>query len=593
MRDGTVEGNDLGWDQGPYRDDARSYAPESEGVPAPRQAGDGAWGEAADGDSGGAPLDSGSGHGTGGGDPVTATGGGHRRGGARRRQKSRKRKILKWVAIVTAVTVLGSAGAAFGYYQYLASKIRKGQRSSGTTNVAKPKANASGQSVMNILILGSDSRANPADAKLGGAADSVGARADVIMVAHLSADRSNMSVVSIPRDTRVDIPSCTDPKSKKVYPQTNDIINASLGRGGAGCTLATVQNLTGIYIDHWLTIDFAGVVKMASVVGGVQVCVKESVWDRPTAAIKHGGSGLKLTAGTHVLDANQSLQWLRTRDAFGSDAGRSQAQHMYMSSLIRKLRSQNLFTDPGKLNSIAVAAFSAFAVSDEIGTPPKLFDLGMQLKTIPSNRITMLTMPRITDPQDPSAHYLPAPEAATVWSLLRNDVAMDANGKAKTTASPSAKPTTTAPQGPPAAAPAGIPVTVVNGTAGTAGGVPTSHRASGIEQALKTAGFTRATASQIPQPSQGTTLVYPTSSGDQGKANAVAVGKALKIPAADVKASTAVRTITLTVGADWKTGTDFSTTLPKAGSVPASADVSNGADTKGCMEIQPVYRWQG
>lgn len=633
MRDGTIGGNGFGaapsdpgdgWDEGLYRDDARSYAPgpgqysggqypaqphagggHHQGAPYPGQSypGESYQGESypgepyqgqqipgqrgpglLDDDGFGPPPETESGMGG------PGDGGGHRRGGPRR-QGSRKRKVLKWIAISTAVLVLGTAGAAYGYYEYLAGKIRKGERSSGATNVAKPKANADGESPMNILILGSDSRNSAADAKLGGAADSQGARADVIMIAHLSADRSNMSVVSIPRDTRVDIPACTDPKTHQSYAQTNDIINASLGRGGPGCTLATVQNLTGVYIDHWLMIDFAGVVKMADVVGGVQVCVKNSVWDRPTKYIKHGGSGLKLTKGTHTIKGQQALQWLRTRDAFGSDAGRAKAQHMYMSSLIRNLRSQNLFTDPGRLNHIATTAMEAFEVSEEIGTPKKLYDLGMQLKTVPPNRITMLTMPHIADPKDPNAHYVPSTDATTVWSLLRSDVAMDANGKAKTTAT--AKPTPSTPQGPPAAASATIPVTVVNGTAGTAGNPAVPHRAGGIAQALVTAGFTKAAADQTPKPSPGTSVVYPASSGAQGKANATAVAKALKIPASNVKSSTTAQTVTVTVGADWKSGTDFSKTLPKAGGVPTSADVINGADNKGCMDVEPIYRWQG
>lgn len=521
-----------------------------------------------------------------------ASGSGHRRSG-RRKARSRKSKILRWVAIVTSVGVLGASGVAYGYYQYLSSKIRKGERSSGATNVAKTKANAAGKTAMNILILGSDTRNGSGDAALGGAADSAGARADVIMIAHLSADRTNMSVVSIPRDTRVDIPACTDPKTHQQYAATNDIINASLGRGGPGCTLAAVQNLTGVYIDHWLMIDFAGVVKMADVLGGVAVCVQHSVWDRPTAYIKHGGSGLKLTAGTHIIQGKQALQWLRTRDAFGSDAGRAQAQHMYMNSLIRTLRSKNYFSNPTELNSIATAAMSAFEVSSEIGSPTKLYDLGMQLKTIPPDRITMLTMPHIADPKAPDAHYLPDPTAApTVWTLLRNDVAMDTNGKAKPTTSPSAKSATTAPQGPSAAAPSSITVTVVNGTAGTDTGVAAPGRAHAVAGTLQTAGFTQAAESQEAKPSSGTTLVYPTSSGEQGKSNALAVAKALKIPAATVKASADMRAITLTVGADWKTGTDFSATLPKAGSVPASAQASNGAE-KGCMPVEPIYRWAG
>lgn len=494
---------------------------------------------------------------------------------------------------MAAVGVLGTAGAAYGYYEYLSGKIRKGERVSGNTTVAKPKANANGTTAMNILILGSDSRLSADDKKLGGAADSGGARADVIMIAHLSADRSNMSVVSIPRDTRVDIPQCEDPKTHHLYPKTNTIINASLGRGGPGCTLATVQNLTNVYIDHWLMIDFSGVVEMADVLGGVQVCVEHSVWDRPTKYIKHGGSGLKLPKGKSIIKDKQALQWLRTRDAFGDDSGRAKAQHMYMSSLIRTLRSQNLFTNPARLNKIATTAMGAFEVSSEIGTPKKLYNLGMELKSIPPSRMTMLTMPHDADPQDENAHYVPAASAGTVWALMRNDVAMDADGKAKPPGSASSSPKPSTPSGPPAAAAATIPVTVVNGTAGTAANPAVPHRATDIATALKTAGFTKAEPSQTSAPSPGTSVVYPAASGDQGRADATSVAKALKIPVSNVKPSTTTQALTVTVGADWKSGTDYSATLPKAGGVPKNADAMNGADTTGCMPIQPIYRWAG
>jgi hypothetical protein len=330
---------------------------------------------------------------------------------------------------------------------------------------------------------------------------------------------------------------------------------------------------------------------MADVLGGAEVCVQHSVWDRPTRYIAHGGSGLKLTKGKHVIQGKQALQWLRTRDAFGSDAGRAEAQHMYMSSLIRTLRSQNLFTNPGRLNKIATTAMDAFEVSDEIGTPKKLYDLGMELKSIPPNRMTMLTMPHIADPEAPKAHYLPAPDANTVWSLLRNDVAMDTHGKAKAPGTASPKPS--APSGPPAAAPASIPVTVVNGTAGTEGKPAVDHRATDIAAALKAAGFTQAAPSGHAVPSPGTSVVYPAGDGDQGRADATSVAKALKIPVSNVKPSASAQGLTVTVGADWTKGTDYSTTLPKAGGVPGSADAVNGADGSKCMPIQPIYRWAG
>jgi LCP family protein required for cell wall assembly len=518
-----------------------------------------------------------------------AGGGGHRRTG-RRPRRSRKARIIRGTAIAVSLAVLGASGAVWAYYEHLNSQIVKGQRDNGDSDVKPAKANAAGQTPMNILLLGSDSRNSAANLKLGGAKYTVGdkPRADVIMLMHLSADRKNMSVISIPRDTRVPIPECTDPDTGQKYAATTTaIINESLTRGGAGCTLATVQNLTNTYIDHWMVIDFAGVVKMADAIGGVQVCVRQNVWDHPTSA-QPGGSGLKLRAGSREISGKTALQWLRTRHAWGSDIGRAKAQHMYMTSMMRKLRKQNIFTDTGHLMSLADAATSSLKVSEEIGSIKKLYDLGMQLKTVPNNRITMLTMPTVKDPLNPEAHLVPGPDAPQIWAMLRNDIAFDTNGKAKTgtaSASPSAS------AGATAAPAASIAVSVINGTAGTATGTPVDHRAGTLVTALKAAGFTKATPDGTAQPSQVTTLSYPAADGDQGRADALAVAKALDIPKASVKKSSHVSSITLIVGADWTKGTDYAKSLPSAGSSLVNADSINGANTKDCMSVYAPYQW--
>lgn len=519
----------------------------------------------------------------------TGGGGGHRRAGGRRQPRSRKARIFRWVAGTLSLLILAGAGAGYAYYEYLAGKIRTGDLNNGKSDVAPSKANADGDTPLNVLVLGSDARDSEANKDLGGARDTAGEppRADVIMLMHISADRSNMSVVSIPRDTRMPIPECTDTTTGTVYKATEkDIINESLGRGGAGCTRAAIQNLTGVYIDHWMTVDFAGVVKMADAVGNVEVCVKQNIWDHPTPAQK-GGSGLKLKAGTWPVKGQQALQWLRTRHAFGDDAGRAKAQHMYLNSMMRNLQSQSLFTNPARLNNLATKAMEAFRVSKEIGTPKKLYDLGMELKSVPANRMTMLTMPHLADPQNPAAHYIPAKaDAAKIWTLLRNDVAMDANGTAANTPKPS--PTKS---GPAAAAPASITVSVVNGTAGDKNGSAVENRASNVSKALVTSGFTKAKASQSPKPSKGTVVNYPTSAGEQGRADALAVATALKIPAAAVKPSADVTAVTVIVGADWTSGTDYGKTAPGAGSVPTNADALNGTD-KGCMDVYKPYQWK-
>ena len=167
------------------------------------------------------------------------------------------------------------------------------------------------------------------------------------MLLHVSADRSNMSVVSMPRDTRGRHPQVHRPGHRQDLPRATGrtMTNESLGRGGPGCTVATWEKLTGIHIDHFMMIDFAGVVSMADAIGGVPVCVDANVYSHNRQG---QGSGLKLEEGTHAVKGEQALQWLRTRYGFedGSDIGRTKAQHMYMNSMVRELRENAKLTDP-------------------------------------------------------------------------------------------------------------------------------------------------------------------------------------------------------------------------------------------------------
>ncbi|MFE0626447.1 LCP family protein [Streptomyces sp. NPDC058864] len=505
---------------------------------------------------------------------------GHDEGGRRgnRRRKKGKRRALRWVAIVTSVAILGTAGAAYAYYQHLNANIKKDALNLGDSQAAKSKANAAGQTPLNILLLGSDSRASKANQKLGGAKGDADRKplADVQMLLHVSADRSNMTVVSIPRDTRVTIPKCTDPDDGHVYPETTtDTINTSLQHGGPGCTVATWEKLTDISIDHFMMIDFAGVVSMADAVGGVPVCVKGNVWDRK--------SGLKLTKGDHTIKGQQALQWLRTRHGFedGSDIGRTHAQHMYMNAMVRQLKSGAKLNDPGKLTGLAEAATKALTVDTGLGTVKKLYSLGNDLKGVPTDRITMTTMPWGADPQNPAAHVVPIPAATKLFTLLRNDQPVDGKASKKKTgksAAPTAK----------ASPKEEIAVTVQNGT-GSASTPAVSGRASAVTEKLKTLGFTEAESDSTPQSQSGSTITYPS---DDDKANALAVAKALKLPTGVVKKSSSAEGITLVIGADWTAGS----TYPAASStdtkqVLEDASALNASDESACMKVNSFYSW--
>ncbi|WP_405644921.1 LCP family protein [Streptomyces sp. NBC_00019] len=518
-------------------------------------------------------------------------GGGGTAGPKGRGQHGRRRpqpghRVLRWSATTLAVLILGTAGAGYLYYQHLNGNIEKGKRSSGDSKANKSAPNAAGQTPLNILLIGSDSRASDENVQLGGSKDNRGnpPLGDVQMLIHLSADRKSAAMVSIPRDTRVDIPKCTDPKTGATYPATNDIINTSLARGGAGCTLATWQNLTGVYIDHWMTIDFAGVVSMADAIGGVEVCVKQNVWDRPMPGVP-GGSGLKMTAGRKDVKGKQALQWLRTRHAFYSDLGRAKAQHMYMNSMIRTLKKQNVFTDTGRLMKLAEAATNSLTVSEEVGSVKKLYDLGMQLKSVPTDRITMTTLPTVEDDQNRN-HLVPdGAGAEKMWQMLRDDVPFDD----KSTPSEKKKSDEEKVSKDPAAADDQIGVLVRNATRSTTLG-PVSGRAGTISGVLVQKGFTRASADTSAALTEDRTVVKFPSADLEGDAQRVA--KSLGVPLSSVKRSPDVSGVTVVVGADWRSGTTYpKQSSPKAGDLPSNADEMNGADSGQCMDVYKRYRW--
>ncbi|GGN62852.1 transcriptional regulator [Streptomyces kronopolitis] len=539
------DAQELGWDDGLYANGGPSAgAPDADGGTPP-----------GDGD---------------------ASADGHRTGGRPRR--SRGRKVLRWTALSLAVLIVGGAGAGYWYYEHLNANLRKAPRSLSGDGLKKPDPNAFGQSPLNILLLGSDGRNSAENIKLGGARQDADRKplADVQMLLHVSADRSSMSVLSIPRDTRVTIPRCTDPKTHQVYPQTSAAINQSLQHGGPGCTLATWQELTGVYIDHFMMVDFSGVVSMADAIGGVPVCVDRNVYSHDS---KGHGSGLRLTKGTHSVKGVQALQWLRTRYGFedNTDIGRAKAQHMYMNSMVRQLKKGTKLTDPGQLRDLAEAATKSLTVDDGLDTVKKLYDLGGDLNRVPTKRLTMVTMPWQYSSDE--SYVVPKPgDAEATFALLRNDTALDGKDRKKKAA-----------PAPKASMPKGaLKVVVQNGTNSTVNG-PVSGRAGVIQQRLAGLGYGAAATDTALTTQADTTITY----GDKAlRGDALALAKSLGLPKDAVRESSSATGMRLVIGNDWRSGTAY----PKASGeekdadkAPDSADALNGEDSKACMKVNPQY----
>ncbi|MGV2916041.1 LCP family protein [Streptomyces alfalfae] len=515
-----------------------------------------------------------------GGAPPAGDGDGRRGGGGGgERPTRRKRGVLRWSATVLSVLILGTAGAGYLYYQHLNGNLETDALNLGEHRAPEPTPNAAGQTPLNILLIGSDARDSKENQKLGGAKDTFGSPplADVQMLLHLSADRTNMSVVSMPRDTLLQIPKCTDPDDGKVYEQTGPrtMTNESLGRGGPGCTVATWEKLTNIHINHFMMVDFAGVVSMADAIGGVPVCVDKNIHSRDNQG---HGSGLKLKKGTTEIQGEQALQWLRTRYGFedGSDIGRAKAQHMYMNALVRKLRENTSLTSPNQLRRLAEEATSALKVDDGLGSIKKLYDLGNELKKVAPERTTMTTMPY----EYVGARVIPKPgDAEQLFRLVRDDVPLDGKGGKKTKEKPSDDP---------AAADDRIAIQVQNGT-GTAAEPAVSGRATTVAQLLAAKGFAKATPDTASALTQARTVVRYPSVDLEGDAQRVA--KSLGLPLSSAKKSTDLPGVTLVVGADWREGKAPAKAKKKDDSTPESADALSGSDKKACMKVDPNFTW--
>lgn len=521
--------------------------------------------------------------------PSSAGPGGRRPGGDPRQQGRRgkrgKRRVLRWIASVLSLLILGTAGAGYLYYRHLNSILKKEDLNLGDKKMVDHKANAAGQTPLNILLIGSDARNSDANKRLGGAKQTFDGPplADVQMLVHVSADRSNMSVISMPRDTLLKMPKCTDPETGESYPATTKPrqTNESLQRGGPGCTVATWYQLTGITIDHFMMIDFSGVVSMADAIGGVPVCVSDNVRSRNS---KGEGSGLELEKGETYIKGEQALQWLRTRYGFedGTDLARAHGQHMYMNSMVRELKKNTKLSDPVKLRKLAEAATRALTVDTNLDTVKKLYDLGGELKKVPTARITMTTMPSV--PSLDKNRVLPKPgEAELLFKMIREDTPLD--GKASKKQKPKESQD-------PAAPDAEIGIMVQNGTYTDALGAATG-RAKAVAGALAEKGFTQARADTQRNPQERTTVFFP-SVDLEGDAQAVA--KSLGLPISSVKKSTDVSGVTLIVGADWRTGSTYPKSAAKddekdKDEALKSARALNGDDTGACMEVQPGFTW--
>jgi LCP family protein required for cell wall assembly len=295
--------------------------------------------------------------------------------------------ILKFVAAAVAVVLVSGASVGAIAFNSLYSKTDTVQLI-GETEGPPPEIGAI-EGGFNILIVGSDTR-DGQDGIGGDAEDETSVLNDVNMVLHVSQDQTHAVAISIPRDMVVGIPECPwDDGSGDVKSYSTEPINTALYYGGLPCVALTVQELTGLPIQFAGLITFKGVIAMTNAIGGVPVCVDGPFY----------GDGITLNAaGTYNLSGWDALAFLRTRSGVGdgSDLTRISSQQVYLSSLVRTLKSSDTLGDFKKVYNLADAALSNMTLSSSLGNVPTMVSIALALKNIPMENVTFVQYPGTT-----------------------------------------------------------------------------------------------------------------------------------------------------------------------------------------------------
>ncbi|MGO4592834.1 LCP family protein [Leifsonia sp. 2TAF2] len=428
-----------------------------------------------------------------------------RRGGKSPRSRRRAKRIVGWTAAALAVLLVVVGGyAAYSYFRFVGGVKH-------VDVISKPANDVDGQD-QNILLVGDDHRPDGASQaeldQLSTTDDGGGTNTDTMMILHLPANGKSATLISLPRDSWVDVPGHGMNK-----------LNAAFSLGGGGSDAAsgaklliqTVQNLTGLSIDHYVRVSLLGFYTIAQALGPVQVCLNNAV-DDPY-------SGANFPAGVSTLDAKQALSFVRQRHGLPrGDLDRVVRQQYFLSVEAHKFLSAGTLLNPAKLTKVLDA------VSGSLETDPGLnfLQLGAQLQGLTGGKIQSATIPISGTPTidvDGNEISIVEVDTAAMPAFIQGLMG-----------------TPTAYENATAAKPADTSVTVLNG--GSANGAATT-----ATQTLGAAGFKTGTPGDAD--TRATTVIqYP--SGQEAQAKAVAAF----LPGASVQETSSVSTVTVVLGDD-------------------------------------------
>ncbi|MBA3249258.1 MAG: LCP family protein [Geodermatophilaceae bacterium] len=322
-----------------------------------------------------------------------------------RSRRQRRHRALSAIGALLLVLVLLTAGLAwYATARYAGNITRIPGVFAGLDESTRPAppspAPGSGDVTLTFLLVGVDSedRGNGSDAL----ADTDQQSADVLMLVQIAASRDSAVAVSLPRTSTVPVPG-----------YGSQPIGSAFIEGGPSLLVQTVEALTQVRIDHYVSVDFAGFAEITDAFGGVDVRV----------AAQSSARGLSLTQGVNHLNGEQALAYVRQRSGLpGGELDRVQRHQNYLRAMMTTISRENLLTDPGRLDDFLLALTDALSVDDTL-SDFDVVSLMLSLRELTPADLTFLTVPvnrtEPAPPRPPQSLSLDAARAAQMWSYLR------------------------------------------------------------------------------------------------------------------------------------------------------------------------------
>ncbi|MEV7611548.1 LCP family protein [Streptomyces sp. NPDC089799] len=335
------------------------------------------------------------------------------------RTRTRGQKIRRALLWTLAVVLVALGGGGWWMYSHLNGNIDSVDLDKAIGDNRPQKVVEGAQ---NVLVIGSDSRAGE-NSDLDGGSKVAGARSDTTLLIHIPEGRAKATAVSIPRDTLINRPDCKDEDGKSIPGQKRAMMNSVYTTGGPACVVNTVEQMSGVRVDHFVEVDFAGFKGLVDALGGVTVKL-----DKPINGSK---GGIKLDAGEHRLDGTQSLKFVRTRKGYadGSDLGRIGLQQKFMTAMLSEIKKQDALGNPARLYKLADAGTKSLTTDSDLASLTKLSDFAKSMKGVDPETMETIMLPVAYDKIDPNRVVAAEPNATHLWEAVRNDQPIPADAK--------------------------------------------------------------------------------------------------------------------------------------------------------------------